>query len=320
MKGFYAIIAVLLLAGAPGPVRAELADAIRAVVHDSVISNQQLELATAPVAEDYRRQYGSQPEVFQKKLLAALDENLDYLVQNAMIMHDFESSGQYHLPESIIDEELQNYIKSQYGEDRVRFIKTLQAEGKTYEQFRREFKERLITQQMRIAHGASAVIVSPHKIEVYYVEHQSQYSIESQVKLRMIVLNKSADDPGMATNLAAEIVSKLDGGASFAEMASVYSQGSQRTQGGDWGWVEKSVLRKELADVAFSLKPGQHSGVIDTSEACYIMLVEEKKPEHVRPLNEVRDAIEQVLLAQEKNRLQKQWIERLRRKTFIRYF
>ena len=57
-------------------------------------------------------------------------------------------------------------------------------------------------------------------------------------------------------------------------MASVYSQGSQHNQGGDWGWVERSVFRKELADVAFTLKPGQVSDVIDTPQACYLMLVE----------------------------------------------
>jgi parvulin-like peptidyl-prolyl isomerase len=103
-------------------------------------------------------------------------------------------------------------------------------------------------------------------------------------------------------------------------MASVYSQGSQRNQGGDWGWVEKSVLRKELADLAFSLKPGQRSGVIDTPEACYLMMVEERRPEHVKPLSDVRDEIEKTLLAQESERLQKQWIERLKKKTFVRYF
>ena len=60
-------------------------------------------------------------------------------------------------------------------------------------------------------------------------------------------------------------------------MAAVYSQGSQQHQGGDWGWVERSVLRKELADVAFSLAPGQVSDPIDTPDAVYLMLVEDKR-------------------------------------------
>jgi parvulin-like peptidyl-prolyl isomerase len=103
-------------------------------------------------------------------------------------------------------------------------------------------------------------------------------------------------------------------------MASVYSQGSQRSQGGDWGWVERSVLRKELANVAFSLKPSQVSDVIETPEACYLMLVEQTRPAHVRPLSEVRDDIEAILRTQEQSRLEKQWIDKLKKKTFIRYF
>jgi hypothetical protein len=50
------------------------------------------------------------------------------------------------------------------------------------------------------------------------------------------------------------------------------------------------------------------------------MMVEERRPEHVKPLSDVRDEIEKTLLAQESERLQKQWIERLKKKTFVRYF
>jgi len=64
--------------------------------------------------------------------------------------------------------------------------------------------------------------------------------------------------------LAEEVLAKLKDGAAFAEMASVYSQGSQRKPGRRLGWVEKSVLRRELADVAFGLKPGEKSDVIET--------------------------------------------------------
>ena len=74
---------------------------------------------------------------------------------------------------------------------------------------------------------------------------------------------------------ANEILAEIKKGAAFQEMASVYSEGSQKSQGGDWGWVERSVLRKDLADAAFSLKPGQVSGVIETPESVYLMLVEQ---------------------------------------------
>jgi len=40
----------------------------------------------------------------------------------------------------------------------------------------------------------------------------------------------------------------------------------------------------------------------------------------VKPLPEMRDSIEKILLAQERTRLQQAWMEKLRKKTFIREF
>jgi len=321
MKWICAMAAIGVFAGVVSTAQSEVADGIKAVVHDSIITYQQVEDYTMPFVAELRRRYGDQPGVFEKRLAEAEEDNLEQLLERQLILRDFEMQGFTNaLPDSIIDEELQASIHSNFGDDRVRFIKTLQAEGKTFEQYRKEFRERIIVQQMRFSHNEGATIISPHKIEVFYVDHKDQFKMEDQVKLRMIVLNKPPGDTNETRMLAEEVLAKLKDGAAFAEMASVYSQGSQRNQGGDWGWVEKSVLRRELADVAFGLKPGEKSDVIETPEACYLMLVEDRRPEHIKPLNEVRDDIEKTLLAQESDRLQKQWIERLKKKTFYRYF
>ena len=136
----------------------------------------------------------------------------------------------------------------------------------------------------------------------------------------MIVLNKTSTDDTNTVKLAGEIASKIKEGATFSEMAGVYSQGSQQHQGGDWGWVERSVLRKELGDIAFTLAPGQISEPIDTPDSVYVMLVEEKKPAHAKPLADVRSDIEKTLRTQQQAQLQKHWIDGLKKKTFIRYF
>ena len=62
------------------------------------------------------------------------------------------------------------------------------------------------------------------------------------------------------------------------------------------------------------------SEVIDAPEACYLMQLEDRKPAHIRSLSEVRQEIEDILLRAERQRLQDQWIERLKKKTFVRYF
>jgi hypothetical protein len=75
-----------------------------------------------------------------------------------------------------------------------------------------------------------------------------------------------------------------------------------------------------MRDTAFSLKPGQHSGVIELPQACYLMLIEDVKPAHVKEMKEVRDEIEHTLRAKENTRLRQLWIDRLKRKSFINYY
>jgi parvulin-like peptidyl-prolyl isomerase len=313
---FIPVLAVTLCV--PAGSRAEMADGIKAVVNDRAITYAEVEDSARDAANALRQQFASQPEVFQQKLNELLNDSLDQLVERQLILHSFDTEG-YKLPDSVIDEMVQERIHDQFG-DRVTLIKTLQARGMTFEQFRKQVREQYIATQLRLQNVQREVIISPTKVVDYYQGHQDNFKIDDQVKLRMIVLNKSLADDTNAIKFAREIQAKIKEGASFTEMATIYSQGSQSHQGGDWGWVERPVLRKELADVAFTLAPGQTSDAIDTADAIYLMQVEDKKPAHAKPLTDVRSDIEKTLRTQEQARLQKQWIEGLKKKTFIRYF
>ena len=79
-------------------------------------------------------------------------------------------------------------------------------------------------------------------------------------------------------------------------------------------------MRKELAGPAFALKPGELSEIIETPGEIYLMLVEDKKSAHRKSLTEVRPEIERLLMTEEQNRLRKQYIDRLKKKTYVRYF
>jgi peptidyl-prolyl cis-trans isomerase SurA len=310
------ILAAMLCWGLP--LRADLADGVKAIVNDTVITYAQVEDFATPAVEALRRQYAGQPDVFRQKLAVALNDSLEQLVERQLILHDFDVAG-YKLPDSVVDELVQERIRDRFG-DRVTLMKTLQAQGITYEQFRKDIRNQYIEAALRNQNISREIVISPYKVETYYLTHQDDYRVEDEVKLRMIVLNKISADDTNTPGLAREILAKIKEGATFQEMASVYSQGSQRGQGGDWGWVERSVLRKELADAAFTLKSGQLSDVVETPEACYLMLVEQTRPAHVKPIAEIRSDIEKTLRTQEQARIQKQWIGSLKKKTFIRYF
>jgi peptidyl-prolyl cis-trans isomerase SurA len=290
---------------------------INGIVHDTVITHQEVRDMTAPALRVLEREFRGQDETIRKKLAQAERENLEQLMERQLILQDFKTSG-YNLPESTLDDLVDEEIRKEHR-DRRTLTKSLQARGLTFEKFRAKLREQYVVGAMRQKYISSEIIVSPHKMEKYYGEHRNEFKVEDELKLRIIELRRATDPDGPEPKkVAEEILLKLKEGASFDEMAATYSQRPQQRKSAEW--FGKSVLRTELAQEALKLKAGEKSGVIETPDACYILQVEEVRPERYRPLPEVRDQIEQSLLAEERNRLEKQWVERLKKKTFVRYF
>lgn len=301
-------------------VAAEAADTVNgiaALVGNSLITFEQVQRLTARPIELFRGQYANQPEVLRQRILEVQREAVERLVEQRLILQEFDDL-KINIPESIIADHVQDQIKERYG-DRATLTRSLQEQGVTFETFRRDIRERFIEIVMRNRNVPRDILISPGRIEKYYRENDAKFRINDQVKLRMIVIEKSRNsaDP---LRLAREITTKLDDGADFGEMASVYSDGSQAREGGSWGWVDRKVLREDLAEIAFALPAGKRSELIEKPEGVYIMLVEEVRQAHVRPLEEVREDIEKELVSSEKNRLHKLWLERLRKKSFVRFF
>ena len=316
---FVPILALALCAGLRLHAQPKDVNGILAVVNDKVITRQQVRELIAPAIDGLQRQYAGQPEaLFQQKLTGVVNDGLETLVERQLILHAFDTEG-YRMPDSYLEQMVQDRIRELYS-DRVTLMKTLQAQGETFESFRKDVRDRAIEIFMRNKNVAQEIVISPFKVATYYQAHQDDFKIEDEIKLRMIVLNKTGGDDTNTVKLAREIRDQIKGGATFAEMASIHSQDSLRSQGGDRGWVERTVLRKELADAASALPPGQVSDVIETPETCYLLLVEQTRPAHVKPLKEVRDDIEKNLRAQEQSRLEKQWIARLKAKSFLLRF
>jgi parvulin-like peptidyl-prolyl isomerase len=299
--------------------RAALVDGVAVLVNDAIITYQDIELYVSPYVDLLERQYRNQPEVLEKKVQETRQDGLQQLLERQLILHEFKTAG-YNLPESYLDDVIKERIKKKFG-DRVSMTKTLREEGITYETYRQRIREEIIVDALRQKHVSQEILISPQKIERYYAQHTNDFQVNDQVKMRQIILNKppTASAEGVR-KVGQEILAKLDDGVPFAEMASVYSDGANRAQGGDYDWTEPSKLRKEIAAVVAGLKPGQRSGLIETPEAFFIFLVENKRPAHVKALSEVREEIERNLRVEEIKRLEKQWIDRLKKKSFIAYF
>jgi parvulin-like peptidyl-prolyl isomerase len=309
---------LVLIAGSATALRAELVNAILAVVDSAVITSHQVREVTAPATAELRRQAGGDFAAFNRRLTDALNTSLNQLIDQQVILREFATSG-YSLPESIIDEVVDERIRQRWG-DRRTLTKSLQAEGRTYEAFRRQLRDQVIVEAMSQRNAGRDRIISPLKIERYYENNLEQFTLEDRVRLSMIVLNKEGGTNDPAPALARELLQKIQQGESFGDLAATYSEGSQRSERGDWGWVTRTTLREELAEVAFQLKAGEVSEVIETESTCYIMRVEEIERSPRKPLTEVQEEIERTLQSEERSARHNRWIDRLKSKTFIRYY
>lgn len=303
--------------------QAAVVNGINAVVNDTVITYDQVERGIAPFNELLTREFRNEPQLLEQKRKDLRTMQIEELVERQLILAEFKTAG-YKLPEAFIDDAIRDEIRKNFYGDRARLTKTLQGEGITYETYRQQQREKIIVDYLRQQNLSSQkILISPQKIETYFAEHRAEYQISDEVKLRTITINQQEGSPaGSAKKLAEEILKKINEGTPFAEMASVYSDDRQRAQGGDRGWMErgKSDLKKELVDAAFSLKAGQRSGVIEFPEACFLIQVDEINQARVRPLDEVREQIEKTLKDQESAKLRRKWIDRLKSKSYIRYY
>jgi peptidyl-prolyl cis-trans isomerase SurA len=312
-----AVAAIALVFHSPQIARAqEVLDGIAAVVNSDVITYSQMRDLVGEKEKVVRNQLKGEELVNKIKeiRLAAIND----LIDRQLILQEFKTKG-YQIPDYFVDQRVTTIIREEFGGDRQAFLRTLQAQGYTLDRFKQLEKDKIIVQEMRRSAIKGAININENQIEDYYKEHAEQYSTPEQVKLRMLVIRGSGDNAGPG-KMIEEIREKIVSGAEFGDLAKMYSQGSEQESGGDWGWVDRKKLNEDLTKVAFSLKPGQVSKVIEIGGSYYLLFVEAKKAATFKPLKDLHDEIEKTLMQTERQRLQEAWIKKLRKPAYIKIY
>jgi len=301
---------------------------VAAVVNSEAITFQDVLKQTHMEEDDLRAQQQAgkiTDDVRKQRIKDRRKTVLDSLIDTRLIIQDYKKKG-YNFPDYYFDREERQRIRDQFGGDRQALVKTLEDNGVTLADWKKSIRETFIVQQMRQINAKRFITISPHMVEEYYQNHVRDFLQPDRVKLRMIYLAPESSPEVEAT--AKEVLSQLESGSDFSQLARKYSD-YNRAGGGLFqennGWVERDGLKSELAEAAFQLRPGQASGIISLStaqgaKAFYILQVEEVKKATVTPLSSIRDAIESTLVAAESEKVQKDWIDRLKRDAYIEKF
>jgi len=158
--------------------------------------------------------------------------------------------------------------------------------------------------------------VTDQEVQQYYTQHQKDYQVEDQVKVRHILIkvDQSADTKAdaAARQKAADILKQLHNGGNFAELAKKNSDDpGSKEQGGELGFIKHGVTVPEFDKAAFALQPGQISDLVRTKFGYHIIQAEEKQTAHTRSLEEVKPTIVSVLTRQREAQAQQAFAQQL---------
>ncbi|MBT4758794.1 MAG: peptidylprolyl isomerase [Opitutae bacterium] len=296
-----------------------MGNGIAAIAEGEIITIEQLRRELEPIIPRLRADARSEKE-FSESIDRMSREVLQNLIDRILIVQAAEEKGLL-LPQSYIDQEYDEVLNRDFGGDRSRFLEYLRAQGLTAREFRENIYKRVVVNVMRQQNRKSQSEISPERIQAFYIQNKIRFYQEEAMHLRQIILTPMADEgTALLHQTANKIIQELDEGDNFGDLARKYSQDEMSRKGGDWGWIERQDIRKELSAVAFDLEPGKHSQPVELNNTIFILYCEDKREELIQPVGEVRDAIENVLVGEIARETQDRWLEKVREDGYVRYF
>ena len=161
------------------------------------------------------------------------------------------------------------------------------------------------------------ILLDPNKITVTlpsdaelrkeYAAKQDTFKTPERVDARHILIKSDASNDAAMKAKAEGILKQIQAGGDFAKLAKENSEDTgSGAQGGELGWIVKGQTVPEFEKAAFSLQPGQTSGLVKTTYGYHIIQVEKHEQAHVEPFEEakpqlMKDFMERAQTAQMQN-------------------
>ncbi len=155
---------------------------------------------------------------------------------------------------------------------------------------------------------ASADPVSTKEIQEAYDQRRAQYEISERRQASHILIaikqGANAEEKAKARARAEDLLAKVKKTPeSFADLAKKNSDDpGSAEKGGDVGLFSRGLVAKAFEDAAFSMKPNEISGPVETEFGFHVIRLKTIIPGSLKPLAEVRGDIERDLAKQRAGR------------------
>lgn len=271
---------------------AKTVNRIVAWVNEEIITQFEIDKAMSMLGE----------EITSEQMNELQHQVLDKLIEEKVILQE---AKRQQITASVAEiEEVLDKVKRQFKsiED---FKKAINAEGLTEDDLRKEYEENLIKRELIDKEVWANVAVSAD--EIRQIRNDSL-----QIKVRHILVKTKPE--------ALLILARLDKGQKFEELAKKYSIDSgNKNEGGIIDFFTKGKMIKEFSDAAFALRrPGEISGIVETKFGFHIICLVEKRELKDEELEEIVKNQEATLRQSKFNEEFTKWIDKLKKKTYIR--
>ena len=199
------------------------------------------------------------------------------------------------------------------------FKQALASRSLTLDRMKSEARQELAIFRLIEGEIAGKVAVKPEQVEDFYQKNPDQFKEPERVRASHILIsvpeNADAAAKAQAKTKAEKVLKDVKSGKDFAALAKQHSQDpGSAVNGGDLGFFQQGQMVGPFNDVAFSLKPGATSDLVETQFGYHIIRVVEKNPGRTVPLDEVRPKLEQYLQGQNKETQTEAFVKSLRAK------
>jgi peptidyl-prolyl cis-trans isomerase SurA len=320
------VAAPALLAGDSGSVVEE----IIARVNDSIVTRSEYLRSQEQLKEEVRQQ---DPNDFDKAYADKEKDVLRDLIDRQLLLAKGKDLG--ITAETEVVKRLDEMRKQMNLDTMEDLEKAAQAQGVSFEDFKQNLKEQIITQQVIGQEVGRHITISKEEEQAFYDAHKADMQQPEQIRLSEILVSTTkppapqTDKAGAApapsdaeVAAAAEAKAKslreqIVKGATFEDVAKKNSDGPSAAQGGDLGYFKRGMLSKELEDITFAMKVGDITQPIRTKQGFVILKVAEHQEAGIPSLKQIEPRIQDALYYQKLQPALRAYLTKLREDAYI---